>query len=153
VRWRNLGVSASFAGLALAVLWASRHLPAGIASLPGPGFFPSLLALVILGFAIVHALDRGSPALPPATGADPAEIGNPSPRHDPAWRMPVVATLALLVYLVSWEWVDFLIRTPLLTLVLMRASGSTWRSAALAAALVPLLLYAMFQLGLRVDLG
>jgi hypothetical protein len=61
--------------------------------------------------------------------------------------------LLVLAWLLSWSFAPFLLRTPLLVLSLMRLSGSTWRSAMLAAVVFTAAIYAIFQLGLRVDLG
>jgi len=58
-----------FAGLLLAVAggyaaWESMKLPLGSLADPGPGYFPLVLAaLLVLGGALVAAFDSGSPSL------------------------------------------------------------------------------------------
>ncbi len=136
-------MAVAFAILGIGVLWATRQLPPGIGSLPGPGFFPAVLAVLILLFAGVLAFERNSQATEEA--ATTAASWN--------WRLPVLTAASLLAYVVVWEWIDFLVRTPLLILILMRSSGATWRNTLLAAVLFPASLYVIFQLGLRVELG
>jgi hypothetical protein len=59
----------------------------------------------------------------------------------------------LAAWLLVWPFAPFLIRTPFLVAAIMRLSGSSWRAAIVAAIAFTTLVYAIFQLGLRVDLG
>jgi hypothetical protein len=122
---------------------SSRAFPSGMGSLPGPGFFPLLLGIFFILFSAMIAREAWSVIPQPSVASVPAS----------SWKLPVVAALLVLVWLLSWGFAPFLLRTPLLVLALMRLSGSTWRSATLAAVLFTGALYAIFQLGLRVDLG
>lgn len=57
-----MGVAAFLLVLALFVIWNARGMPAGTVALPGPGFFPTalaiLLAVVSLGILVRAALTR-----------------------------------------------------------------------------------------------
>jgi Tripartite tricarboxylate transporter TctB family len=57
------GVAAVLLLVALFVIWTARAMPAGTVALPGPGFFPTalgvLLALVSLGIVVRAAAMRG----------------------------------------------------------------------------------------------
>lgn len=122
---------------------SSRSFPPGLGSLPGPGFFPLLLGILILLFSAMIAREAWSPA--------PQSPGKAAVRQ--ADKLPALAVLMVIAWLLTWDFAPFLLRTPLLVLGLMRTSGSNWRSAALSAILFTAALYAIFQLGLRVDLG
>lgn len=136
-----VAVTGTLLGAYLAI--SSRTFPSGLGSLPGPGFFPLLLGAFILVFSAMIAWESRSAGLPPA----------PDTSSQNSWKLPVFAALLVLAWLLSWDFAPFLLRTPLMVVALMRLSGSTWRGAALAAVVFTGALYAIFQLGLRVDLG
>ena len=141
---RDLGVAAGGAALGFYLIVSSGSFPAGLGSLPGPGFFPFTLGLLIVLFSGMIAWEaRSAPALPKAdTEGDKS-----------SWKLPVISTLLLVAWLLVWPFAPFVIRTPFLIAALMRLSGSSWRAAILAAIAFTALVYAIFQLGLRVDLG
>ncbi|MCW5963173.1 MAG: tripartite tricarboxylate transporter TctB family protein [Bryobacterales bacterium] len=136
-------VALLFGALGVAILVAAWKLPAGIGNLPGPGFFPAVLGSLILGFALLLGLERPRAENQHHQPASPAQT----------WLLPASATLLLAIFVFTWELAPFLLRTPLLVLALMRLSGASWRNTKIAMVLFPLALYAIFQLGLRVDLG
>lgn len=143
LRRSNLLVSLLFALLGVAVLVGSTRMPPGLGNLPGPGFFPRVLGALLLGFSLMLATER--------TQAKDAQDDQAQPGS--AWPLVLAAMALLTVYLLSWEWLPFLVRTPLLIGSLMRLSGASWRSVAMGGVLLSLFLFGIFQLGLRVDLG
>jgi putative tricarboxylic transport membrane protein len=58
VKIRSITVPLSLALFAVAALWESIKLPFGVISTPGPGFFPTLLASLLLIAAIAVCLER-----------------------------------------------------------------------------------------------
>lgn len=144
ISFRDLGVAAGGASLGLYLIVSSGSFPAGLGSLPGPGFFPFTLGLLIVLFSGMIAWEaRSAAALPRAATED----------EKSSWKLPVISTLLLAAWLLVWPFAPFLIRTPFLIAAIMRLSGSSWRAAILAAIAFTALVYAIFQLGLRVDLG
>ncbi len=139
----NRWVAAAFGAVGVVVLVASMQLPSGIGALPGPGFFPFVLAILILCFALFLGWESRAVPKPDFT---PAPLAH-------SWLLPAVTAAVLVLYVASWEWLPFLVRTPLLILLLMRLSGASWWATGLGSVLLPAVLYAIFQLGLRVDLG
>lgn len=139
----NRLVALLFGAFGLVILVAAWKLPAGIGNLPGPGFFPSVLGALMLGFALLLGLER-------PRAADKDE--QPAPLAQ-SWILPASAAMLLAIYVFTWDLAPFLVRTPLMVLTLMRLSGASWKNTIIALVLFPLALYAIFQLGLRVDLG
>jgi hypothetical protein len=157
---QNRIVATVFAVLAVGIVIAARQLPPGIGNLPGPGFFPATLGFLMLVFCGMLAAERaGASSVAVAPGASDAD-GSPAgvephvaAEATQSWTLPVVAFALMVGYLASWEYVPFLVRTPLLVIVLMRLAAASWRATIMAALLFPVFLYAIFALGLRVDLG
>ncbi|MDZ7638828.1 MAG: tripartite tricarboxylate transporter TctB family protein [Bryobacterales bacterium] len=141
-------VAAAGAALGLYLVVTSRSFPAGYGSLPGPGFFPFILGILILVFSAMIAWEARPAAPVPAAAPSPS-----APFPAASILLPLAALLTIALWLFSWAWMPFLLRTPILVLALMRLSGSTWRAASIAALLFTATVYAIFQLGLRVDLG
>ena len=157
---RSRVVAAVFAVLAVGVIVAARQLPSGIGNLPGPGFFPATLGFLMLVFSgMLAAEGPGAATVTGTPGASTAGSSSASGEPGaelvvaPSWTLPVVAFALMVGYLASWEYLPFLVRTPLLVVVLMRLAAASWRATAMAAVLFPTVLYAIFALGLRVDLG
>ena len=148
---RDWIVAAVAALLGIALILSSRSLPEGIGALPGPGFFPFVLGLLITLFAAMVAMEARKPK--PASSIAEASAGDsPSAAAAPAWRLPVIAMVLVFAYLALWEVVPFLARTPVVALVLTRISGATWLRAIGVAIVMTAFLYLVFQVGLRVSL-
>src|SRR5262249_56796178 len=85
----NRAAAVGLGVLAVVVLFESRKLPLGSLHNPGPAYMPVLLALALLGFAILVAAYGGaSPALraggwaswrPPAAALRPCALSASSP--------------------------------------------------------------------------
>lgn len=134
----DLGIGLAFLLLG-AVLWiCSGALPPGVGGLPGPGFFPRVIGIVMLALAsllMVRARSRPEP-FPGATQS-----------------RPVIATLVLLAaYLALWHQAPFALRTLLFVVVYLRCLGQSWRAAVRVALGLTLFVVAAFQYGLRVGL-
>ena len=146
----SAAVAAGGGILGLYLIISSRSFPAGFNSLPGPGFFPLILGLLIVVFSVMIAFEARAP-FPTATATESDPTVSEKPRSP--WFRPCLTIALLAFFLFSWELVPFLVRTPILVAGLMRVSGSSWRSALIASILFTAVVYGLFQLGLRVDLG
>lgn len=122
---------------------SSGTFPSGIGSLPGPGFFPLLLGCLLLFFSAMIAWEARRGKL-----REPKKATSPG-----AWKRPALAAFLVAGWLFAWGSIPFPIRTSLLVFLLLRLGGAAWKGAALAAILLPAVVFAIFQLGLRVDLG
>jgi hypothetical protein len=122
---------------------SSGTFPSGLGSLPGPGFFPLLLGCLLLFFSAMIAWEARR-----RESQEPKKATSPG-----AWKRPALAALLVAGWLFAWGSVPFLVRTSLLVFLLLRLGGGAWKAAALAAILLPAMVFAIFQLGLRVDLG
>jgi hypothetical protein len=162
-RGRNSAVAAVFSAVAILIIAAAWQMPPGIGNLPGPGFFPITLGFLMLGFAGMLVLEGRRTAAPVAEAKDAPEkelagietaaesgTGEVGPQ---SWVLPLIAFALMLGYVATWELAPFLVRTPLLVVVMMRLAAASWRATVIAAVLFPLVLYGIFALGLRVDLG
>ena len=99
-------VAAALAVTGLLFVWQSSLLDLGRIGLPGPGFFPLLLAGLVVLFSIMIGIDcwRG------ASEGEPAEFGHP----------PVLITFAaLLAVPLLFEWLGAYITLGLFTAALL----------------------------------
>ena len=136
----SLGIAFAALGCGLAV--AGWRLPEGLAGVPGPGAFPLLVGLLMatLGAALA--------AFPHDGRTTYWQYG----LSDPPVRRIVVILVLLGVYVAVWDAVPFLLRTPLLLVAVYGVVGEPWlRSTAIGLA-VTVVLWAAFQLLLRVRL-
>jgi putative tricarboxylic transport membrane protein len=58
VRIGGLVVSGALAGIGILFVWQASLLDLGKIGLPGPGFFPLVLAVLLLAFSILIGIDR-----------------------------------------------------------------------------------------------
>jgi putative tricarboxylic transport membrane protein len=130
------------AWLAVALFAAAQGLSLGLGSLhrPGPGFFP-FWGGVVLGLLsillVVRAPARAAPGAPPLW---------------PDTARPVVATGAILGYLLLLEVLGFVPVTFLFLLLLFRLERRGWAFSAASAAAGAVASYALFQLWLKSQL-
>lgn len=142
---RLLGVG--FVGVGAIILYLSLQLPPPIAATRidyGPGFFPTILGVVValagLGMAILNPSDQ---------------VDEEQERETFAWNrfiQPAVVALAALAYILFSGQLGFLIITPLI-LTLLLLMGRVPLKHALPIGLVgPILIYALFAKLLLVPL-
>lgn len=134
------GVALVLLGLGIYVAWTARAMPAGTIALPGPGFFPTalgvLLALAALGVLVRIGLQRGA--------AGQVELGH---------RNIAIALAALLGVALIFEPVGAIPTLGLLLLVLFKAFARiAWWKAALGAIIGMALTWLVFVYLLGVQL-
>src|SRR5438093_5981951 len=54
----GVAVAGALAAIGILFVWQASRLDLGSIALPGPGFFPLVLAVLVVAFAIVIAIDR-----------------------------------------------------------------------------------------------
>jgi putative tricarboxylic transport membrane protein len=137
MRRSNVAVSLFLLGLAGFVLFQSRSLAFGSIRTPQTGFFPILLAclLLVLSFALLGQALRQS-----ATAPSLWRVGSEG------WKRIGSVFLILMAFALVLESVGFLISTFLLMVLLLRAiDPQKWHvviAAALSTALVSYFLFA-----------
>jgi len=144
-RW-DTGLGLAFAVLGASLALAGRGLPDGLAHVPGPGFFPTMigLGLAFLGLALAASARRPVPSA--LTDYWPHGWRDRRPRQ-------VAAILALLAaYLALWDAVPFVWRTPLLLAGIYRTVGEPWLRSSVLAVSITALLVGVFDALLRVRL-
>ncbi len=137
----DLIVAAVFGTLALALLAGAAMLPAGMSGQPGPGFFPAVIAVAMLGLSAALALEARKTAAGPAAAA-------PEERLDVAGG----AVLLTMAYLSLWGSGWFALRTAIYLGLLLRLVGQPWRRSYLVAAVLSVVVTAAFRYGLSVSL-
>jgi hypothetical protein len=125
----------------------SLQLPLGTLRLPGSGFFPLALGLLLMALAAGQLL-RLRLAKPPAAAAAPAA----KPASDGAARRVVlfVAVVALAVALL--EPIGYVASSFLLMLGLLAVLGVRWGRAALVAAVSAAASYLLFVQWLKIPM-
>jgi putative tricarboxylic transport membrane protein len=131
-----------FAWLAVALFAAAQGLSLGLGSLhrPGPGFFP-FWGGVVLGLLSILLVVRA-----------PARDAPGAPRLGPDTARPIVATGAILGYLLLLEVLGFVAVTFLFLLLLFRLEQRGWAFSVASAAAGAVGSYALFQLWLKTQL-
>lgn len=135
----NRTTAAAFCLFAIALAAASGNLPSGVGAVPGPAFFPLVIAaaMAVLAAALMIQPERPSPA-------PPAQAGG-------AGRVAGVIGL-LFFYLLLWGTGLFALRTAVFLCLLLRWTGQSWRASAGVAATLTAVVVVAFQIGLRVSL-
>lgn len=144
---RDVWSAAALLALGGAILLAGRDLPLGRVGAPGPGFFPTVLAvaLVLVATALLGSAWRRRAAVPAA--APPPAAG--------VRRVSIVAA-AMTAYALVLEPVGFVGATFVLLLVLFRAVQSQrWPLALGGSAAATALSHLLFKtwLGVRLPPG
>ncbi len=132
----QLGVSAVLAGLAAFVLLESRHLSFGTLRVPQTGFFPWVLATLLLVLWIILF----------AQGVFGGESDRPPDDILPGGWSRIAFTLAAMIgFAVMLERLGFLFTTFLLMILLLRAVESQrWFKVVFVALLTAIGSYAIF---------
>jgi len=138
-----------FVLLGLAMIALSRGMEP-VAHIPyGPGFFPTIIGAIMVGFGGLLVLRRvgagrgrleGLARLPPASGT----------RRD--WLTPVLFVAAPLLYIVLAPAVGFLIVMPCILLMLMGHLSGRWMTALVLSVLLSVGLHGLFEGIMRVPL-
>lgn len=141
-RTAALAEPALLAAIAVAVGWDSLSYPGSVVpDAPGPGFFPRLLAGLLVGCALVllaRVLMR------PAAASEKEPLG--------LWRL-AGAIAAIAVFLTLAGPLDVLVLLPVLIAVLMLLSGERSKLALVVAPIVfTLFIYVVFVRSLGVAL-
>jgi hypothetical protein len=135
----DLAVALLFFLLGGYLVLSARELPPGMGRLPGPGFFPSVVGVVIIGLAAA------------LLAASLRSKGHTHFRVENKTALAITAAL-LLVYLLLWGRMNFAVRTGFLLVIFLRFLGERWKSSLVVAAVLTLAVLLAFQYGLRVDL-
>ena len=135
----DLTVALVFAALGGGILLAASGFPPGVGPLPGPGFFPVVIGIVILVLAGALLLS--------AWRSGPAE-------QPPMANLRALAATAVLLgaYLILWGVLPFAPRTFVFVILFLRLLRTRWLPAATVSAILTGAVFVAFQLGLRVTL-
>ncbi|MBI1735179.1 MAG: tripartite tricarboxylate transporter TctB family protein [Candidatus Rokubacteria bacterium] len=146
MRARDAGAAGFLSAFAVAALVGARHLAVGTMRVPGPGFFPLVLASALLLVALallVQALRAPRPARDAA-----------APVSAPAARLrPALTLVALVGYVFLMEPAGFTLATAALLAVLFTiVAPSRWPLALGGSVVAAGAVYVVFRLWLRVQL-
>lgn len=136
---RERVVAASFLALGAGLVVSSYALPAGLARVPGPGFFPRAIGGVI----ILLSLGWLWQARPSRRTSRP-EAGD--------LRTVLLVVGLLFLYLVLWGEGPFTVRTALFLLLLLRLLGQPWKAGVALSLTLTAAVVLAFQVGLGVPL-
>jgi hypothetical protein len=135
----NLVVATGFLLLGIYLIGSSSGLPAGMGRLPGPGFFPQVIGVVIVvlaGALLLQATRR--------PGSGDFEFANPR---------GIAGTIGLVfAYLLLWGSGWFALRTALFLALLLRFLGQRWAASVAVGLVLTLAVVGAFQYGLRISL-
>lgn len=134
----DLATALLFGFLGILIWFEAVRFPAGVAGLPGPGFFPETIGAIMLGLAALLAVRSLR------SGASPIAIENR--------KALAVAVILVGLYLLLWSYIDFAPRTAVFLVCLLRLLGEGWRSSVTVAAVLTATVIAAFQMGLNVTL-
>jgi hypothetical protein len=136
----DVTVGTLFLVLGVYLLISSFSFPPGMGALPGPGFFPTVIAVVVVALSLALLVGGLRTAVGPEF-----RLEN---------RRALAVTVGLLTgFLLLWGVVPFAVRTLVFLALFLRFLGQTWRAAILVGAVLTAAVLAAFQYGLRVSLG
>lgn len=138
----NVSLGIAFAALGSALAVAGWRLPEGLAGVPGPGAFPLVVGL------LTTALGAALAAFP----HDDRRLYWQHGLSDPPVRRTLAILVLLGVYVAVWDTIPFIVRTPLLLVAIYRVAGEPWLRSTAVGLAVTVVLWAAFQLLLRVRL-
>jgi len=141
----NFAVGICFAALGGYLITSASGLPDGLGGLPGPGFFPQVIGVVVLllGGALLFQSVRPSAT---DSGGDATQflIEN---------RGAIVGAIGLtFVYLALWGTGLFALRTGVFLALFLKFLGQPWKPSVAVAAVLTTAVTVAFQIGLRVSL-
>jgi len=132
---QNLGAAVIFTGLALVGLVYGRDLPFGSAAKMGPGFFPTILSLLILGIGLLNAFM--------AFTLEGPEI------EKPHWRPLTFVCAAMMIFGLVINYIGLALSAALLTFIAAGArSDARWREVAVLAVVLGVFSVLLFVYGL-----
>jgi len=132
---QNLGAAVIFIGLALIGLVYGRDLPFGSAAKMGPGFFPTILSLLILGIGLLNVAR--------ALTIDGPEI------EKPHWRPLTFVCAAMMIFGLTINYIGLALSAALLTFLAAGARPDTrWREIAVLAVVLAIFSVLLFVYGL-----
>ena len=139
-RWSGL----ILVGLALYIVFEAAHLPVGSVSMPGPGFFPLLLSVVLFVLAVCVVGSSVAIFGPPRT------IQFENSTYHALFTFGAVCAVAIVI-----EQLGFMICTTALMIILLRwISRLSWRISVLTAMGSVSIVYAIFtKLGVPLPRG
>ena len=140
----NLAVAICFIFLGGFLAATSSGLPHGLGGLPGPGFFPLVIGVVVvlLGVSLVVQTVRRDAA----AGEEEAHflIEN---------RGAIAGAIGLtFLYLALWGTGLFALRTGVFLSLFLKFLGQSWKASIAVAVVLTVTVTAAFQMGLRVSL-
>jgi hypothetical protein len=122
----DIAVGAAFFAAGLLVLAESRGFPSGAAGVPGPAFFPMLVGALMAALGAWLAI----------SGLRTRRIYWERGLRNAAMARVGAAIGLTALYVLAWDHVPFLIRTPIYLVAVYRMLGETWlRSVLLSAAI------------------
>ncbi len=135
--------------IGVGVLFCSGGLMYGLGGfgLPGPGFFPFVAGLILVGLALTVIGD--------AIVKHGKVAGEESERFFPqndSWKRVVQVLFALCLYIFGVERLGFFLTTFIFMLLMLRLEPRKWRVTLPAAFLSTLFFYALFEALLKVPL-
>jgi len=135
---RFVGMAAILGAILLAIIgW---RLDPGTSKLPGPGFFPLLIACAMGGLGIWLFVRPGSEA-------------RPIPTEPPRWRAFAIALISILCYAMILLDLGYLFSTfALLTVQLRWVEKRGWTTSLLIAGIASMLSLVIFRVLLKVPL-
>ena len=137
----NVGVSLFFIALACYVLFAARSFPGEIDHVPGPGYFPTILAAILILLSVLLIVS--------SRHVSEASLGIFARQN----RIIFVAGGLTVTYLALLFVFGFLIATPIYLIAILRFFRMTrWRSLLLTSVLTTAASYALFTTVLEVQL-
>lgn len=134
----DLVVGGGFLALAGSIAAGAMELPDGIGNVPGPAFFPLVIAAVmgLLGGLLLAQARKGGEG-----GAGAAD-----------WSRTLGAAALTFLYLALWGTGLFPLRTAVFLALLLRFLGESWKASAGVAATLTAVVFLAFQVGLSVSL-
>jgi hypothetical protein len=135
----DLSLAAAFFALGLFVFIEASRLPAGLGLMPGPGFFPQLVSVLMM----ILAASVAAPAVF-GTSVSPVTIQN---------KVTVWSILLLVfAYIALWGTGGFAVRTAVFLVILLKVLGERWVSAIVVAVAISAGIVLGFSYGLRLSL-
>ncbi len=132
---QNLGAAVIFIGLAMIGLVFGRDLPFGSTAKMGPGFFPTILSLLILGIGLLNV-------------AMALTLDGP-PIEKPHWRPLTFVCVSMMVFGLAINYIGLALSAALLTFLAAGARSDTrWRETAVLAVVLGVFSVLLFVYGL-----
>jgi len=135
---RRVGLGALLGGILIAV--AGWRLGLGTSRLPGPGFFPLLIACTMSGLGIWLILR-------------PESKGTPVPAESSRWSAFAIALISIFAYVMVLNWIGYLASTFALLAVQLRwVEKRRWSTSLLTAGIAAMVSLIVFRVFLKVPL-